>query len=188
MSEPSWIRTFTGNRFDPLNPDPLFIRILDIAHALSNITRFSGHTSRFYSVAIHSVLVSKILEHQGFDRRTQFEGLMHDASEAYLVDIPKPIKIQPFMQGYRDAERKLEEVLAKRFNMRYPLCEVIKKADVIALAMEARDLMGDPKDWESLYTVDCLPWTVETMPPLAARDVFLARFATLLEDHNPVNI
>lgn len=179
----SWIRTFTGNSFDPLNPDPFRIRLSDIAHALSNTGRFSGHTTQFYSVAQHSVHVADILRQLGFSEHTQFEGLLHDATEAYLVDIPRPIKIQPFMQGYRDAEAKLEQVMAKRFKLTYPMADAVKQADLIALAMEARDLMGNPTDWEILKTVAPMAWEIKPWLPSYAKINFLSRFAELYSDN-----
>ena len=85
----SGIITFTGKIIDPINPDPEDIDIRDIAHSLSQQCRFTGHTSEFYSVAEHSVLVSEAVP-----ARDAALGLMHDATEAYLADLAKPIKAE----------------------------------------------------------------------------------------------
>ena len=82
-----WIQTMSGVIFYPLDPRPEEIRIEDIAHALSHQCRFAGHCREFYSVAEHSVRVSRELPQE-----FMLWGLLHDASEAYLVDLPRPIK------------------------------------------------------------------------------------------------
>lgn len=91
---PQWIRTFTGKRFYPLKPTIEDIDILDIAHALSNQCRFSGHSKWHYSVGQHSVYVSQVVRSLGGSPTDIMWGLLHDASEAYLVDLPTPVKRQ----------------------------------------------------------------------------------------------
>ena len=86
------ILTYSGKVFDPVNPIAADIRIEDIAHALAHQCRFSGHTIEHYSVAEHSVRVSGLLEDRGYPYRVQMWGLLHDASEAYLIDLPAPVK------------------------------------------------------------------------------------------------
>jgi 5'-deoxynucleotidase YfbR-like HD superfamily hydrolase len=175
----SWIRTYTGRRFDPLNPRVEDVDPADIGHALSNICRYTGHTSTFYSVAQHSVIVSEIVEELGGNPVEQFQGLMHDATEAYMNDISRPLKIQPFMAKYRDYESELEWVIAKRFGLKLLCTERVKKADLIALATETRDLMGDPQDWEILYGVRRLPQTITPYQPAVAKAYFWDRFGQL---------
>jgi len=87
-----WIATYTGGRFYPLDPRPEDVCIADIAHSLSQICRFNGQTLQFYSVAQHSVLVSKLLGQGGPSPIHEFMGLKHDAAEAYLCDLVRPIK------------------------------------------------------------------------------------------------
>src|SRR5271165_7548492 len=82
-----WIQTYTGRVMYPLDPRPEEINIIDIAHALSNLCRFTGHVRTFYSVAEHSVRVS-----QHCDPKDALWGLLHDASEAYLADMSRPMK------------------------------------------------------------------------------------------------
>lgn len=204
----TWLRTFTGKRFDPLVPRYEDICIEDIAHSLSNMCRFAGHTSRFYGVAQHSVYVSAIMGGYGMDRRAQLVGLLHDASEAYLVDVPRPVKITPQFEFYRSLEHHLEEMIYAKFVGKWGECQheetswdpttnvhecsacdeeepeseiriSVKRADVQCLAAEARDLMGDPKDWEMLATV--VPYRRRIIPvsPKEAEHLFLRRFARL---------
>jgi uncharacterized protein len=136
-----WIQTSKGRQFWPFDPRVGDFDIEEIAHALSNLCRFGGHCSEFYSVAQHSALVSDLLppEHK-------LAGLMHDAAEAYIVDIPRPIKYS--LPGYLEAEHKIESVLAEQYGLQYPWHLAVKEADNIALMTEARDLMHKkPMEW-----------------------------------------
>ncbi len=94
------MQTFSRTMFYPLDPHPEDVHIVDIAHALANICRFGGHAKRFYSVAQHSVLVSRIVEPED-----ALHGLMHDAAEAYVGDVVRPIKHMPGMAAYHAAEQ-----------------------------------------------------------------------------------
>ena len=87
-----YLQTVSGRFVNPFDPDPEQIDIDDIARALANVCRFGGHTRHFYSVAQHSVIVSRLVEERGGDIEDTFAALMHDASEAYLGDMPHPIK------------------------------------------------------------------------------------------------
>lgn len=107
-----WIQTFTGRKFYPLDPRPEEIFVEDIAHALARQCRFAGHVKRFYSVAEHSFYVMMFAP----DEYKKW-GLLHDAAEAYLVDLPQPIK--KFMPDYRDFEHKLQIAIAERFGLPY---------------------------------------------------------------------
>lgn len=127
--EPGIIRTFTGIYINVFNPKPEDICIEDIAHALSNLCRFSGHTVQFYSVAEHSIRVAELVEPQH-----KLAALLHDASEAYLLDIPTPIK--SLFPEYSKAENKLMEVIAEKFGFEYPLPAEVKLADKAMLEFE----------------------------------------------------
>lgn len=115
--DPGWIVTATGARFYPLAPRREDIHIDDIAAALSKVCRFTGHCSRFYSVAQHSVYTSKLVQYLveaaeqqelwQFKWSLALRGLLHDASEAYLSDIAAPVKRLSAFAGYRQAERDL---------------------------------------------------------------------------------
>ncbi len=176
MTRPDFIETFTGKRFRPLEPDPLQICVEDIAHALSNQCRFSGHVIVHYSVAEHSVRVSELLESWGCSRMLQTWGLLHDASEAYLVDIPSPLKSSPAFFEYRAAEARLMVAVCKRFGLPIAEPERVRTADGVLLATEARDLMPfRPEHWAGVRDTplpdSIVPWSHET-----AERNFLQRF------------
>ena len=135
-----WIQTYTGVRFYTLDPRVDDVRIVDIAPALSLTVRFGGHVSDFYSVAQHSLFVSTLVP-----QPLKMAALLHDAAEAYFVDMPRPIKRDPEMARLvGPIERKLDIVIAKKFGFPPHLFRdpAIKKADLVALATEARDLMS----------------------------------------------
>ncbi len=145
MRDPSaWIQTFTGRQFWPMDPRPEEICIEDIAHALSMQCRFSGHTLRHYSVAEHCIRVSEIVE----GKELQLKALLHDASEAYLVDIPSPLKRLPAFALYREAESRLEKMIFRKFGLSEEMPEEVKHADLVLLATEKLNLMGkEPAPW-----------------------------------------
>ena len=171
--EDAWIQTYSGRRFCPTNPNPEAIVIQDIAHALSMQCRFSGHTSRFYSVAQHSVGVSYLC-----DPEDALWGLLHDASEAYLVDIPNPLKRSGKFDAYIDFEKVMMSAVCQRFGLSEHEPPSVKRADKILLSMEANELMTPLReDWA--YTVDTPPFKIEPLVPEAAKQLFLQRFFEL---------
>lgn len=116
------IRTFTGKVFDLKILDPDSICIEDIAHGLANTARFAGQLPKFYSVAQHSFHVA-----QSASKENQLAALLHDASEAYLGDMPSPFK--KMMPDYKALENKLMAAIAQKFGFDYPLNHEIKKID-----------------------------------------------------------
>src|SRR4051794_27255584 len=103
------IPTASGARFDPFAPDAASIEIRDIAHALGNLCRFGGHCRVFYSVAQHSCLVADLVERRGAGVECVHWALLHDASEAYLGDLPHPVKRYSELGAlYRAAEGRLQ--------------------------------------------------------------------------------
>src|ERR1035437_8189217 len=136
MGSDGSITTFSGIRFWPMLPNPADIRIEDIAHALSNQCRFGGHAREFYSVAEHSVRVS-----QHCPPEDALWGLLHDASEAYLCDVPAPLKELPAFEAYRAAERSLQGTIATRFGLAPEQPESVGDADRTILRVEIRDLL-----------------------------------------------
>jgi 5'-deoxynucleotidase YfbR-like HD superfamily hydrolase len=151
-----WVQTYTGRQFWPADPRPEDVRIEDIAHSLSNQCRFGGHVKRFYSVAEHSVHVARYLEWRGLPDGTKpkllaLYGLLHDASEAYVVDVPRPVKymLQP---AYGDMEFVVLTAIHKAFGLPElwptPFVGCIAAADEILLLTEKRDLMAaEPASW-----------------------------------------
>lgn len=169
-----WIQTYSGKRFNPTKPVVSNIVIQDIAHSLSMQCRFSGHCKFFHSVAYHSVLVSYIT-----DRQDALWGLLHDASEAYLVDIPRPLKHSGKMQGYIDYEKVMQEAICDRFGLSKVEPPSVKYADNILLATEARDLMSSHHpDWK--MDVEPLPFKISPISQHEAKDLFMKRFYELV--------
>lgn len=192
----SQIETFSGSTFDPLRPNFADIRIEDIAHALANQCRFSGHTRFRYSVAEHSVRVSEWISPallrdetwdgaQGSHDARCLWGLLHDASEAFLVDLPSPIKKargSAIGVEYRAIERRLMVAVCKRFGLPIVEPEIVREADAVILATEVRDLMhGDRPYWAKLtHAPDAgriRPWA-----PDVAEFEFLRRYRALTGD------
>lgn len=177
-AETSTIATYTGAYVDPLDLSPDDIRVEDVAHALANQCRFSGHTAAFYSVAQHSVLVSRVLNGTGHE----MWGLMHDATEAYLVDMARPLKQDPhFGRTYRGAERRAMRAIAESLGLTWPEPPEVKDADNALLATERRDLMSAAKGrWTVLDGVDPLPERISPWSPKRAKVAFLLRYNELI--------
>ena len=167
----SWIQTFTGTKFYPTKPNPADIHIADIAHALSHMCRYGGHCSEFYSVAEHSVILSRVVP-----REDALWALLHDATEAYLVDVPRPVKKE--LTNYREIEAGLEVAVAMKFGLQLPIPESVKHADNAILADEMSALMPNPPDcWEDLPPP--LGVWVPLWGPKDAEVAFLTRFKEL---------
>ncbi|MFO0474191.1 MAG: phosphohydrolase [Alphaproteobacteria bacterium] len=164
MRHGDWIQTYTGLAMYPLDPRPEEVDLVDIARALSNLCRFTGHTRKFYSVAEHSVHCSRIVppEHALW-------ALLHDASEAYISDVSRPLKNQDAFGAYREAETRLQAAICAKFGLPNVQPEEVKKADAIMLAIEAADLMAPLRpDWQrwlvDIGSVDisvATPWSPE---------------------------
>lgn len=129
---PNSIKTFTG-RIDPLDPSVNDINIEDIAHALARQCRYNGHCVGFLSVARHSIWVAQRLKFMGFGRQTQLHGLLHDAAEAYLGDLVRPLKHSTFGLEYLRVEEVLEKMIAEKFGLPFPIPEEVRDADNYAL-------------------------------------------------------
>lgn len=172
-----WIQTYTGNRFWPLDPRAEEIDIVDVAHALSNQCRFSGHVNEFYSVAEHSVRVS--LE---VPPKDALWGLLHDAAEAYLVDLPRPLKRSAgFAAAYSDAEEAVMLAVCLRFDLDPEMPASVKVADNRLLSTERRDLLK-PLEWNAEEVAyEPLPFVIQPWEPRVARDRFMARYRDLME-------
>lgn len=132
---PGRIRTVSGKYINILDPDPALFDIDDIAHALSKLDRFGSHLPVFYSVADHCIwCASKAHEEP-------FTALMHDAAEAYLGDVVKPIKDLPQFAFYKQIEQRFDERLAEKFGFKYPFPAIVKAVDNDALEMEWNQMM-----------------------------------------------
>jgi hypothetical protein len=162
----------SGNYFDFLAPDQSEFTIEDIAHGLSHICRFAGHCERFYSVAQHSVHVSELVppEHA-------FAGLMHDAAEALVGDVAKPLK--DLLPDYRALEKRIEAAVFERFGVPQPMPAAVKEIDVVMLATEQRQLMRNRDDWNYTRGREPAAITIPTMAPAEAKAWFLSRYEAL---------
>ena len=174
-----YLQTVSGRWVNPFDPDPEQLDPGDIARALANQCRFGGHSRAFYSVAQHSVIVSRLVEERGGDAEDVFAALMHDASEAYLGDMPHPLKHRsPLGAAFKEAEQHLEAAIRARFGIRADVPE-IKRADRALLATERRAFSTESWRWPELEGVEPLDLELEAWPPDRAAEEFAARFAQL---------
>lgn len=167
-----WLQTFTGLKFTPAAPEPGQVCIVDIAHALANICRYAGHSTRFYSVAEHSVLVSRYVPSE-----FAMWGLLHDAAEAYISDLPSPVKC--LLPEFQELELAIERTIAARFNLSFPMPPEVKIVDTAILADESAQIMSAPPEaW--LLPQAALGVVIEGWSPEEARRRFLERYLFLL--------
>jgi hypothetical protein len=174
------IQTFSGRRVNPFKPDPSQIVIADIAQALANQCRFGGHCRSFYSVAQHSCLLTDLVAAEGGDDTDQLWALLHDAAEAYLVDLPHPLKHRSELgERFRAVEEPLQRVILERFALPAQPSPRLKAIDRALLAAEKAALLSPSWEWPELEGVEAVgldiePWLSER----AAREL-LARFAEI---------
>lgn len=173
----AWMQTFTGKQFWPLRPDPEHVDILDIAHALSLICRYGGHARRFYSVAEHSVLLSYAVpsEHALW-------ALMHDAAEAYVGDMVRPLKHQ--MPAYRAVEDRVLAAIAVRFDLPHReglIPAVVKDADNRILLDERAAILTPTDHSWGVDDLEPLGVKVRGWEPVMAELAFRDRFEELTQ-------
>lgn len=174
-----WMQTFTGKKWFVTDPHPDDVEIRDIAHGLSMVCRFAGHCRVFYSVAEHSVRVARLVEACGGTPEEALWGLLHDAAEAYLGDMVRPLKVS--MTAYREHEARHEGVILKGLGVAAPTTEarkLVKTTDDILLVTEQRDLMGVPPEAWSVQA-EPLDVTIEPWTATQAEAEFLARYRVL---------
>ncbi len=184
--EPCWcsglgsggvIQTSRGEKFHPLDPQQQEINIIDIAHALSMQCRFTGHTQSFYSVSQHSVYVSRYC-----DPEDAMWGLLHDASEAYIADVSRPVKHLAEMEAYRKTEANLMLAICRKFGLSEREPWSVKEADNFLVEVEARDLMspeGMKWKWSEAAIRGRELKISRTWLPEEAKERFLLRFNEL---------
>lgn len=168
-----FMQTYTGRKFWPMDPRSDEVCIRDIAHSLSLQCRFAGHCRRFYSVAEHSVLIARWVRGQT-DAQTALWGLLHDASEAYLIDVPRPVK--PFLSGYKAAESKVMAAVCQRFGLPLRMPAVVHEADDRIIADELVNLV--PMAWHARHD-DPLGVTLRYWSPAEAEVEFLETFRAM---------
>jgi 5'-deoxynucleotidase YfbR-like HD superfamily hydrolase len=163
-----WISLLSGGRFNYNKPEDSDVTIDDIASALSNVCRYSGHLPRFYSVAQHLVNTSYIVppEHA-------FTALMHDTAEAFTNDLPTPLKWA--LPIFKELEVKIEGAMSKKFGFEYPYPPSVKEADTVMLILEKLYVKEDTSVWP-LYE-KWTPEAVEIYRPLVDLDSWQPRRA-----------
>lgn len=174
------IETYSGHMFPLLNPTVKDVFIKDISHALSKLCRFTGHTSKFYSVAEHSWHCANVLQDQ--PREVQLAALLHDASEAYCADISSPLK--SILPNYKEIEDRIASVIFKKYNLEYPFSSLIKYADLTMLNTEAYYLLPSKgNNWDMWETIKRPKVDFDRRPlglePEVARNVFMTKFVEL---------
>lgn len=173
-----WGQSFRGEKFWPLDPRPEDIHIVDIAHALSLVCRYNGHCKFHYSVAQHSVLCS-----QAAPEHLRLEALMHDASEAYLCDIPRNFKSA--LKGYAELEERMMNVIAKKYGFNWPVSPLVKEIDNRVLLTEKLFVLNPGPGWnlDKSYS----PYSdleIKSIQPLEAEKQFLLRFEELTKSES----
>jgi|JRYH01.1.fsa_nt_gb hypothetical protein len=173
-----WLQTYSGRQFWPMDPRPEEVFIEDIAHALAMQCRFAGHCLRFYSVAEHSVLLTRYFKWRGASVTTQLWALLHDASEAYLVDVPRPVK--PYLEGYRQAEAAVMAAICAKFDLPRRMPAEVHEADSAIIGNERDNMAPCVAEWYAtgpgLDGVYLRNWT-----PEVAELEFTAEFRRLMD-------
>ena len=167
-----FITTWTGKRFNPLKPDATKVDIRDIAHALSQLCRFGGHCTKFYSVAEHSILVSRMVPPE-----EELAALLHDAAEAYIGDMVTPLK--KHMKQFCDAEKPVLETIFSALNVLMSEDYMIKEADHSAFLLEAHALLSNT---EGIPESD-VSEKIHCYSPKEAEENFLKRYYELVEGY-----
>lgn len=175
MRRGSWMQTYSGLQFYPLDPRPQDVRSVDIAHSLSLICRYGGHVDRFYSVAEHCVLMSRAVapEHALW-------ALLHDATEAYVGDMVRPLKHH--MPDYCEAEAGVWAAIATSYRVGHHMPPEVKEADNRILLDERAALMRNTRHaWvQDIEGVQPLGVEIHGWLPGRAEGEYLARLDELV--------
>jgi uncharacterized protein len=167
-----WMQTYSGGRFYPSDPKAEEIHLLDIAHSLSLLCRYGGHIDRFYSVGEHCVLMS-----QAVSPTNALAALLHDATEAYVVDVPRPLKL--ILPDYRAIEDAVWLAISDRFNVNPILPAEVHEADSRILLTERKELMPRAEAWFVDSRFQPLPVTITGWSPRKAERMYIDRFNQL---------
>ncbi len=172
--EQPWMGTYSGGKFNFLEPETGDIDLVDIAHGLSLNNRFNGATIFPYSVAQHSMLMTHVVPYE--HRRV---ALLHDAAEAYLPDVHSLLKDQ--LGGWRELEGRVQRAIFRAFGVddeEVEACRVtVKEADLRLLATEKKELMRyNPHPWEILQGVEPLPLAIFPIHWKEVKQDFLRKF------------
>lgn len=187
MLHSDWICTASGHELDLINPRPGHIDLAGTASSLAQINRFTGHALRPYSVAEHSLLVCEIAQRElGLDVFGQFAALVHDYHESVTGDMHTPGKRQ-IGQSWVAWEQPWERFFARTYGVKldHPARELVKQADLLALATERRDLVHPAcrRPWAVLDGIDPLPW-INLRSPDRIRRTWVEWRDMLVDRHN----
>ena len=183
MSQDTSIQTYSGILFDVINPTVDMVNIADIAHALSQVNRFTGHTIQPYSVAEHSVHVANLLPDE-----YKLEGLLHDASEAYIADMATPVKHHQSMEMYRAIENDVQKECYNAFGIKPNQYShmIVKQADRVMLKVEVLSLMKQPLKGAWVPLIESIHLPVHPIPrcwsSIYAEERFLNLFDRLYKN------
>lgn len=163
------MKTFTGKDIFPQDPESIELSIVDIAHALSFLCRYAGHTQEFYSVAQHCVHMSYLVPEE-----YAYEALLHDASEAYLADLPHDVKA--ILPDYQRLEARLERHIARHFFLPHPMSLVVKRMDQRICATEMAFLMNF---YDHPLAMEAPVFLIHGWHPEMACEKFIERYVEL---------
>lgn len=180
-NDTDYIETYTGMKFYPFSKNAIEVNILDIGHSLSHQCRFGGHCKEFYSVAQHSLLVAEILKDRGANTLIQLFGLLHDATETYMIDLPSPMK--KHMPEYKKAENVLHDVIWEYLELPIPTkeqWEIVKEVDVLLLQFEAKNLLSFAY-WAD-HSVELPNVDIKEELPSEVKKRFISRYESLRKE------
>lgn len=162
----------SGKIFDFLDPHGSDFDIDDVAHGLAHVCRYAGQCRHFYSVAEHSILVSDVVE------TFKLEALLHDAAEAFIGDVTRPLK--QLLPEFKRIEANVEDAIIDRFGLDPAFRSIVKPADLSVLAAEQAQVMAPGTDgWATEAGIAPARITVRYLSPDAAKETFLARYRAL---------
>jgi len=160
----------SGEYFYFEEPEKCSFQITDIAHSLSNLCRYGGHCPEFYSVAQHSIYVSYLVPEE-----LHLTALLHDAVEAFIGDMTKPLK--ELLPDYKILEARIEKAISECYNLVYPLPDEVKQADAKMLVTEQKHLLFNKDPWFGTLGQEPLPrFPGELKPPALAKASFLSHY------------
>ncbi len=174
-----WLGTSAGGKVYPFGIRPEDFDLTVIAHALSNICRYGGHTSKFWSVAAHSIEVAECVLFMTGDKRAALHGLMHDASETFLGDIPAPIK--PMLLNFKKWELAAEQAVEERYGLSFEEYAIVDVVDKQQVPIEVFNFFpAGSYSWKRYDVSDeCGFKTLNPLSPEMGKAMFIEAFISL---------
>jgi len=168
-----YVSTYSGAEFNIQTCDVMPIPMSDVAHALSMNCRYNGHVNKFYSVAEHCVIISNLVPEED-----ALWGLLHDATEAFVPDIPRPFK--PFIKGFKEYEQRISDAFAERFGLSKQQPESVHYMDRNIVHDEALELFPEPPTWVELYESVGAGDMIKCLTPEKAEKAYNERLEALI--------